>query len=154
MSPSKALSFAATVHKLGINPCVDIPEKIIGELLHQAGKESGPLPVRGDLNGAKFQTTAVKFRDKWRLYLNAQMRTRSGVETGDRAEVKLAFDPSPPEDEMLEKLERALSQNIIAKAAFEQLVPWRRKDIIRYSNSLKTEEDLDRNIKKVMKQLQ
>ncbi len=94
MPSSKALSFAAKVHKLGINPCVDIPEKIVTELLRKAGKASGPLPVRGDLNGAKFQTSAVKFRGKWRLYLNTELRTRSGIDTGDQAEVELASTPS------------------------------------------------------------
>lgn len=154
MPPSKALSFAAKVHKLGINPCVDIPENIVTELVQQAGKVSGPLPVRGDLNGSKFQTTAVKFRGKWRLYLNAELRARSGIDTGDQAKVELAFDPSPPEDVLPGKLAQALARNAKAKIAFEQLIPSRRKDIIRYLNSLKTEESLDRNIKKVMKQLQ
>jgi len=132
---------------------VDIPEKIVTELLLQAGKDSGPLPVRGNLNGAKFQTTAVKFHGKWRLYLNTDMRTRSGLDNGDRAEVELAFDPDPPQDMMPEKLAKALAQNTKAKIAFEKLIPSRRKDIIRYLNALKTQESLDRNVKKVMKQL-
>jgi hypothetical protein len=144
-----ALRFAAKVHKLGINPCVDIPGEIATELWRQAGKQSGPL--RGDLNGAKFQTTAVKYRGKWRLYLNTNMRTRSGIETGDEVAVELAFDFNPPEFAMPEKLAQALAQNTNAKNAFEQLIPSRQKDIIRYLNSLKTEESLDRNIKKVMK---
>ncbi len=153
MPPSKALSFTAKVHKLGINPCVDIPEKIAAELLEQASKEKGSVLVRGDLNGDKFQTTAVKFRGKWRLYLNTDMRTRSGIETGDQAKVKLAFDPDPPKYPMPKKLTQVLAQNPKAKAAFEQLIPSHQKDIIRYLNSLKTEESLDRNVKKVLNQL-
>lgn len=132
---------------------MDIPEEIVTELLRRASKERGPLPVRGVLNGSNFRTTAVKFRSKWRLYLNADMRARSGIDTGDHAEVELAFDPEPLEYVMPEKLAQALARNSKAQMTFEQLTPSRRKDIIRYLNSLKTEESLDRNIKKVMKQL-
>ncbi len=54
---------------------------------------------------------------------------------------------------MPEKLMQALNENAKAKITFEQLIPSWRKDILRYLNSLKTEESLDRNIKRVIKQL-
>jgi uncharacterized protein YdeI (YjbR/CyaY-like superfamily) len=48
---------------------------------------------------------------------------------------------------------QALSRNKMAKAAFENLMPSRQKEILRYLNSLKTESSLERNIEKVIQLL-
>jgi hypothetical protein len=52
-------SFSAKILKLGINPYVDIPEKLLHDLFRQAGRTKGTLPVRGKLNGNKFKQTVV-----------------------------------------------------------------------------------------------
>ncbi|KCZ71383.1 hypothetical protein ANME2D_02111 [Candidatus Methanoperedens nitroreducens] len=44
------MEFVAKVHKLGIDPCVDVPERIINKLLRDARKQSGPVQVKGTLN--------------------------------------------------------------------------------------------------------
>ena len=48
------------------------------------------------------------------------------------------------------KLENALKKNKKARMVFEQLSPSRKKEIIRYINFLKTEESVDRNIKRAI----
>lgn len=126
---------------------------MMAELLKQAAKSNGPVPVRGRLHGAAFQQTVVKFRRKWRLYLNGELRARAGVDSGDMVEVQLALDPKPPVTPMPAKLAVALAKDVKAGAAFEALTPSRRKDIIAYLSNLKTEEALARNIKKVLQQL-
>jgi len=55
-------SFSAEILKFGINPYVDIPEKILHDLFRQSGRTKGPLPVRGILNGNKFKQTIVKYQ--------------------------------------------------------------------------------------------
>ena len=48
------------------------------------------------------------------------------------------------------KLEAALNKNKKAKQSFQQLSPSRQKEIIRYINFLKTEESVERNIKRAV----
>jgi uncharacterized protein YdeI (YjbR/CyaY-like superfamily) len=51
---------------------------------------------------------------------------------------------------MPKELVKALRQDAKAKQFFEKLTPSRQKEIIRYLGSLKTEEALSRNIKKLI----
>jgi hypothetical protein len=150
---AKRLSFSAKVHTLGINPCVDVPAEIADALLKQANKKNGPVPVRGRLRARPFTQTIVKFRGVWRLYLNGDMRRRAGVESGDRVEIELAFDPKPPQTRIPARLASALRADMRARAAFDALTPSRRKEIIAYLDYLKTDEALERNVNKVLGQL-
>jgi uncharacterized protein YdeI (YjbR/CyaY-like superfamily) len=51
-------------------------------------------------------------------------------------------------------LTRALARNARARQAFENLTPYRRKEIARYLLALKTDEARARNIDKVLRQLE
>lgn len=149
----RVLTFSSTVFKLGVNPCVDIPEDVLKELLKQAGREKGPIPVKDRLNGREFTQTAIRFQGAWRLYLNMYMRQATVIEVGDQATVEIAFDPEPRVEPMEQSFAQALGKNSEAKAAFEKLTPSHRKEILRYLNSLKTEESLTRNIEKIFQYL-
>ena len=146
--------FSATVRKIDINPYVKVPGPILRKLHQDAGKETGPIPVTGRLQGQPFSATVVRFRGMWRLYLNTAMRRDASVEVGDRVIVGVRFDstlrtvPSP------RKFTIALSKNKRARAAFQELTPSRRKEILQYLNSLKQPETLERNIRKVIRFLQ
>jgi hypothetical protein len=54
------LTFPATIHKLGINPCVDVPVNIVETLLQAANKKSTPVQVKCDLNGTLFDANVVR----------------------------------------------------------------------------------------------
>lgn len=43
-----AKRFSAVVHKVGINPCVDVPAHVISDLLRSAGKKGAPVPAEGE----------------------------------------------------------------------------------------------------------
>ena len=146
-------SFSAKILKLGINPYVSVPEKILRELFKKAGRRKGPLPVRGILNGNKFKQTVVKYQGAWRLYLNTPMRRSAGIDVGDAARIKIEFDPEPRITPMHPMLGRALMQNKEAKTAFKKLPPSRQKEILRYLGFLKTEESAKRIVEKVLRQL-
>lgn len=145
--------FTAKILIIGINPYVGLPEEVLKTLFKQADKNKGPIPVRGTLNGKRFIQTLVKYRGAWRLYLNTPMRRDAGIDVGDDAVVEIEFDPEPRIVPTHPKFARALSKNKEAKAAFEQLVPSRQKEILRYLNSMKTEESFVRNIEKVIQNL-
>lgn len=146
-------SFTAKILIIGINPYVGLPENVLNSLFKQAGKTKGPIPVRGTLNGKRFTQTLVKYQGAWRLYLNTQMRQDAGIDVGDDATVEIEFDPEPRIVPVHPKFAHALAKNKEAKAAFEKLAPSRQKEILRYLNSMKTEESLVRNIEKVIQYL-
>lgn len=146
-------SFTAKILKIGINPYVGLPEDVLKTLFKQADKNKGPIPVRGTLNGKRFEQTLVKYQGAWRLYLNTQMRQEADIDVGDDATVEIEFDPEPRIVPIHPKFARALSKNKEAKAAFEKLAASRQKEILRYLNSMKTEESLVRNVEKVIQNL-
>ena len=61
--------FSATIYKLGINPVVDPPERVVNAIFKQAGRTKGPIPVCGKVNGAEFHQTLVRYAGDRRLSL-------------------------------------------------------------------------------------
>ena len=147
------IRFSATVHKLGINPCVDVPEPVVTRLLHAACRTSGPVPVKGTINQTPIVATVVKYQGAWRLYLNSEMRRVSGVDVGDTVTVTLSFDPRPRVLPIPKQLEQALGKHRKAKAIWDQLAPSHRREYLSYLNSLKTAATLERNVEKVIRSL-
>jgi hypothetical protein len=147
-------TFTAKVGKIGINPYVQVPDDILLKLQQAAKKEKGPIPVKGTLQGKPFLANVVRYRGVWRLYLNTPMRQAANVDVGDQVTVGLQFDNTPRTVPAPREFELALSKNKQAKETFEQLVPSRQKEILRYLNSLKQPETLERNIEKVIGFLQ
>jgi hypothetical protein len=52
-----AQHFSAKVYKLGINPCVDVPQRV-----SQAFDQRGYVPVTGTLNGHVIRATLAPHR--------------------------------------------------------------------------------------------
>lgn len=146
-------TFFSRVAKVGINPCIEVPDAVIQALLRQATKPVGPIPVAGIVDGAAFRATVVKFRGKWRLYFNTQMRRDAGVGVGDEVVVSLTFDPEPRVPPIPPLLRAALPDDEDAARRWEALAPSRRKEILAYLNSLKTQASVERNVAKIMSQL-
>lgn len=146
-------SFSSKIQIIGNNPYVSIPSAVLKKIFKDAGKDRGPIQVRGLLNGHKFFQTLVKYSGKWRLYLNTPMRGDAGIDVGDTANIKIEFDPVERVFPMHPKFKSALIKNKIAKAVFEKLSPSRQKEINRYFSYLKTEESLVRNIEKAIQSL-
>lgn len=145
--------FSSTIYKIGINPVVDPPERVMEILFDQAGRSRGPIPVCGKINGAEFLQTLVKYQGLWRLYVNGPMLEASGSKVGDNVEIEVEFNPKPPDVPMSKQLAHALRRDAIARAAFEKLPPSRQKEIHKYLGSLKTEVSIQRNIERVLSHL-
>jgi len=138
--------FRAKVLKIGVNPYVLLPQKVLKAIFVQAAKDKGPIPVKGKLDGHGFQQTLVKYSGKWRLYLNTPMRKAAGKDVGDEVKVHLEADLKERIIAIHPELEAALHKNKRAKSIFDALPPSRKKEIIRYINHLKTDESRKRNI--------
>ncbi|HEX4336817.1 MAG TPA: YdeI/OmpD-associated family protein [Polyangiaceae bacterium] len=152
-APGSDGAFAGRILKVGINPYLRVPAKVLASVLEKAGRDRGPIPVKGTLNGTRFRQTLVKHQGIWRLYLNTPMRQRAGLELGDVAAVTLVYDARPPKTPMNAALAAAITENAAARDAFEALTPSHKKEILRYLNSMKTEASLARNVENVLRHL-
>ena len=146
-------SFTAKIDKIGINPFVFVPQEILDYLFIKFGKDKGRIPVKITINGNDFLQTLIKYSGEWRLFLSTPMRRLAGVEVNDQVTITIDYNNIPRIFPMPEKLQLALDENKKAKDVFNKLNASRQKEIIRYISFLKTEEAVDRNIIKVIKQL-
>jgi hypothetical protein len=140
------LQFNAKIEVIGVNPYVSVPQKVLGEIFRQAGKNKGKIPVRIKIDGHPFIQTLVKYGGAWRLYLNTPMRKAAKKEVGDSATFHIAFDPAERKIEPHPRLSAALIGDEEARKAFEALSPSRQLEIVRYISFLKTEDSVDRNV--------
>ena len=139
-------NFKAKIDIIGVNPFVLLPSSVLAGIFKQAGKDKGPVQVRGTIDGHRFIQTLVKYSGKWRLYINTPMLKASRKKVGDTIALQIEFDPEERTFPVHPKLATALNKNKKAKDAFEKLSPSRRKEIIRYIGFLKTETSVDKNI--------
>jgi hypothetical protein len=106
------------------------------------------------INGHFFQTNLVPIGEsRYRLFINGEMRKQAGVDVGSEISIELELDPQPPIAGMPEVFKLALEQNPEAQSEYERLTPSRKKDILRYMNSLKHPETLQRIIERVIMDL-
>jgi hypothetical protein len=145
--------FSAPIYKLGINPVVVPPDEVLVCLFEQAGRNKGPIPVRGRLSGAEYIQTLVKYSGAWRLYINGEMLRASGLSVGETADIEIEFDPRAREVPMPKAFADALKREAKAQAGYESLTPSRQKEILLYLSSLKTAAALARNVDRAISQL-
>ena len=138
--------FSTTLNIIVGNPFVFIPTRILHEIFQHANQNKGPIPVRGTINGKKYQQTLLKYSGEWRLYVNMKMLKNSPTRIGELIEVEVQFDQSDRTIKPHPKLIKALANNQAAKDVFESLSPSKQKEIVRYISNLKKEESIERNV--------
>jgi hypothetical protein len=146
----KTHKFKANIEIIGINPFVFVPENILKSIFQQAGKEKGTIQIKGTINCNPYKQTLVKFKGYWRLYINTKMLKNSPDRIGETIELTVEFDPVERTIVPNPKFINALEKNINAKIVFDKLSPSRKHEIVRYIDSLKTEDAIDRNIKRAI----
>lgn len=147
-------SFTARLEIIGINPFVFVPEEVLMEIFRQANRDKSPIPIKGTVNGLAYKQTLMKYKGHWRLYVNLAMLKDSPKRIGEEIRVSVQFDPEKREVPMHPKLSKALQANPKVRMAFNKLIPSRRLEILRYMSYLKTDESIERNVKKVIANLQ
>jgi hypothetical protein len=145
--------FKTEILLIGINPYTLVPEPVLQEIFMQAAKAKSPIPVKGTLNGIPFIQTLVKFRGKWRLYLNNPMRKSVNGMVGDIVKIKLRFDPTPGFIHTHPDLADALAKNQQADSGYQLLSASRKKEINLYLHHLKNNNTLSKNIEKLIRHL-
>ena len=142
--------FYTALDIIGANPFVFVPEDILLQLFKDAGKDKGAIPICGSVNGKPYKQTLVRYSGDWRLYINTTMLKDSPKRVGERLQISIDFDPRDRSIAPHPAFLAALKNNPKAKKTFESLIPSRRKEILRYIASLKTEESRNRNIERAI----
>lgn len=148
--PTRTRTFDAVLEIIGINPFVFVPPDILSWIFSVSGKSSGPIPVRGTINGNQYTQTLVKFRGDWRLYVNTVMLPGSPRRIGDTLHFTIQFDDRDRNIAPHPRLTEALRRNHQALEIFESLAPSLRKEIIRYISSLKSESSVMKNVERAI----
>jgi hypothetical protein len=143
-------SFKAEIKIIGINPYVSLSQKMLDELFKQAGKDKGPIPIKGLINGKAYKQTLMKFRGEWRLYINTSMLKDSPKKIGETVELTVQYDPEKRTIPLPYAFIKALKENKKAKEVFDHLSPSRQHEIVRYIANLKSEESMQRNVIKAI----
>lgn len=142
--------FRTKIEIIGINPFVFIPNGVLNYIFEKAGKNKGKIPVRIKIEGHEFEQTLIKYRGHWRLYLNTPMRKSAEKEVGQMINIEIEFDPNERKIPFHPKFRKALKENETAKKIFDNLTPSLQKEILRYLSLLKTEESINRNVRKAV----
>lgn len=145
--------FTAKLEVIGINPFVFLPDEILNEIFETSGKNKSPIPVKGTVNGKEFRQNLMKYLGEWRLYINLTMLKDSPKRIGEMLEIFVEFDNSDRTISIHPDLEKAIRKNPEALQNFENLIPSRRLELVRYINNLKTEASIQRNIEKIIRYL-
>lgn len=138
--------FKAEIKIIGINPYVEVPEKTLQKLFAAAGRDKGPIPIKGTINAKAYTQTLVKYAGEWRLYINTTMLANSPKRIGEVIAISVEYDDADRAIEAHPDLIKALSKNKAAKAVFDKLSPSRQNEIVRYISHLKTDESRVKNI--------
>jgi hypothetical protein len=142
--------FHAVLQIVGVNPFVSMPDDVLENIFAKAGKCKGFIPVKGTINGNPYRQTLVKYKGLWRLYINTSMLKNSPKRIGEEIEISIMVDEDSRTITAHPKLVAALENDMEARRIFDGLSPSRRQEIVRYISFLKTEESVDRNIKRAM----
>lgn len=142
--------FKAKLEIIGINPFVFVPEEILAGIFEEAGRNKGPVPVCGSVNGEPYIQTLVKYSGHWRLYINTIMLPDSPRKIGEIIEVTIGFDPNDRTISPHPELLKALDESEEAREVFDGLTPSLQKEIVRYISFLKSEESVKTNVQKAI----
>ena len=142
-------SFTAKIYKVGINPCVEVPLRITSKMT----ATKGYIPVKGQIGNHSFTQTLCPVKNAaYRLYVNGPMLKGSNTEVGDTVKFMIEQNEEPKKAvdfDMPKEFRQQLAKNKLQKT-FTSLTPYRQKEILKYLNSLKSKEALQRNIDKVI----
>ena len=142
-------SFTATIYKVGINPCVDVPLHITATMT----ASKGYIPVKGKIKTHQFEQTLVPIKNSlYRLYVNGLMLKGANTKVGDTVLFFIEQNFTPQQFPMPKELKKQLTANALM-SAFKKLTLYRQKEILRYLGFLKTEEAIARNIEKIIASL-
>jgi hypothetical protein len=146
----KSYSFQAELEIIGVNPFVAVPPDILQKIFKDSGREKSPIPICGQINDKAYKQNLMFFKGAWRLYVNTSMLKNSPKRIGEVLNFAIAYDSEPRIVKQPQVLSEALAKNSEAKEVFEQLIPSKQLEINRYIAKLKTDEAIERNVRRAI----
>lgn len=138
--------FVATLYKLGINRCVDVPEEISRAL---GGK--GYIPVIASAQGLVIRTTLVPAGNgQYRLFIDGRIRKKLGVDAGGLIGIALQRDKKPNKVTVPADVAAALRKARGAQKAFENITPGLRREFLRWVLNAKHAETRAKRIERAI----
>jgi|SRR5215469_575978 len=138
--------FVATLYKLGINRCVDVPEEISCAL---GGK--GYIPVFVSVQGLIARTTLIPAGNgQHRLFINGKIRKKVGVDAGSLVGITLRRDKKPNELDVPADVSAALCKTSGAQEAFKAITPALRREFLRWVLRAKRPETRAKRIERAI----
>lgn len=140
-----ARSFTARIYKDRMNAVIDVPANITDQMV----KVKDYIRAKGTINGTPFAKNMVPVRNApYRLHVDLIMLKAAKAVVGGTAKFTVEQDTTPEHKlvpTMPKPLQEALRENRVENA-FMTLSPSRRKEILRYLTSLKSEETMTKHI--------
>jgi hypothetical protein len=153
----ETLEIVGVIEIVGINPFVLL------NALQAASLKPGwrkPMPVLLKLNGKPDTPWCTNMmpagRGAFYLYLHGGMRKTAKVKVGDEVTLTLSFDDSyrnGPLHDSPEWFQEALEDDPVALANWNDLIPSRQKEVLRYFAGLKSDQAKRRNLMQAMRVL-
>ena len=142
------MKYKTKILQFGNNTGIEITE----QQLEQLGGGKRPL-VKVQLNGYTYRGAVGKMGNKFLISLSAENRSNAGVKGGDQVVVTVNLDTEPRTVEIPPPLQQVFRKNKVAKAAFDQLAPSKKKAIVLSITTAKTQETLMRRVGKAIESL-
>ncbi|WP_322418800.1 YdeI/OmpD-associated family protein [Mesorhizobium huakuii] len=154
---SSVVRFRAAIEIRGVNPYVLVRAEI-AKLLKPDWRR--PMPVRVQINGKPNPPWGINMMPvgygSFYLYLHNAVRSASATAVGDCVEISVAFDECyrrGPTHKMPRAFAKQLRATPTAYAAWKELPPSRKKEILRHLAMLKSEDAKARNIERAVRVL-
>lgn len=149
-----AIAFMAIINIRGVNPYVDVDKDQAARIMPGWRK---PMPVLVKVNGQPSEPWRINMmpagNGNFYLYLHGEVRKASDTKVGDMVRVEIDFDReyrSGPQHAMPAQFAGLLDADASARASWDALPPSRQKEILRYFDHLKSEDALQRNIRRML----
>jgi hypothetical protein len=150
-SVSRPRRFRAKIRRQGVNPYVDVPSSV--SRAFGAYARDGRIAVRVRLNGHEVLGTLIPVRaGAHRFFVNGGLRAAAGVDVGDTVAIELRAT-NPDDVHPAADVRQALRARGGALAAFDNLSPSHRRQLLRYIDDARTPAGRTRRIAKTMDHL-
>lgn len=155
-------NFTAEIKIINGNPYVEVPPGIREQVFQAAGRDKGPIPIRGTIDGTEYSQTLVRYQGDWRLYVNGIMLKAAGIAypesrirevVGRSVEMTVTYDSRPRTLAIHPMLKKELDNDKTARNMYETLAPHRKHEINKYLGFLKTEKSVAKNIQRILAHL-
>lgn len=157
MNAPVVMRITGPIQIVGVNPYVVVDASTATALRPRWRK---PMPVLVKLNGEPslpWRTNMMPTgQGDFRLYLHGEMRKVSSTAVNDVVTLEVSFDEeyrNGPLHSTPEWFQRELDRDDVVDAAWRNLTPSRRKEVLRYFARLKSDEAKGRNLQQLLRVL-